>query len=65
MTTAHKFRLGQTVTVVPPRQQDAKITGAFTIVRILPAEHGNNQYRIKAIADGHERVVTEGQMSTV
>ena len=34
----------------------------FEIVRLLPPEGGNPQYRIKSLRDGHERVVTESEI---
>jgi hypothetical protein len=58
---AHKFKAGQTVRVVPgPNVGSAR--GNFKVVRVLPTEHGINQYRIKSDTDGHERVVTESQV---
>lgn len=59
--TGHKFKAGQTVTVVA-RRYEASPRGSFSIVRILPTEHGVNQYRIKSVADGHERVVSEAEL---
>ena len=61
MATAYKFKAGQAVTVAP-RRYDPKIGGRFEIVRALPDERGNNQYRIRSITDGHERVVMEGEI---
>jgi hypothetical protein len=59
--TAHKFKTGQTVRVIPgPNVGNAR--GNFKVVRVLPTEHGINQYRIKSDTDGHERVVTESQV---
>jgi hypothetical protein len=28
----------------------------------MPAEHGNYQYRIRSVMDGHERVVQESEL---
>lgn len=36
--------------------------GRFEIVRLLPVEHGNCQYRIRSAMDGHERVVQESEL---
>ena len=54
---AHKFTAGQAVRIVPGPVAAAR--GSFKVVRVLPTEHGVNQYRIKSDSDGHERVVTE------
>jgi hypothetical protein len=64
--TAHmseyKYRSGQVVepaskvfAFIPP--------GRYEVVRLMPPTMGgNNQYRIKALRDGHERVVKEGEL---
>lgn len=60
----HKFKAGQLVeprgrmgTSVPP--------GPFSIVRLLPPEGRENQYRLKSKRDGHERVVLESDLAPV
>lgn len=58
----HKFRTGQTVQLVPGHYGAAR-RGGFRVVRLLPEEHGTKQYRIKSIMDGHERVVTEEELT--
>ena len=60
---SHKFKAGQTVAVAP-RRYDPKIGGSFKVVRILPAERGYNQYRVRSVLDGHERVVMEGEIGS-
>ena len=59
---AHKFRAGQTVNVIPRRMEHTP-KGSFKVVRLLPAERGINQYRIKSSVDGHERVVMEAEIA--
>jgi hypothetical protein len=63
MISTHKFKAGQTVAVAP-RRYNPLIGGRFTVVRILPTERGSNQYRIRSVADGHERVVMEGEIGS-
>jgi hypothetical protein len=63
MTAIHKFKAGQAVTVAP-RRYDPRFGGSFRIVRVLPDERGNNQYRIRSVVDGHERVVMEGEIGS-
>jgi hypothetical protein len=60
--TAHKFKDGQTVTIVA-RRYEVTPSGSFSIVRALPTEQGIKQYRIRSNADGHERVVSEAELS--
>jgi hypothetical protein len=59
--TPHKFKTGQTVTLIPNRSY-ATPSGRFEIVRPMPAEHGRYQYRLRSIADGHERVAQESEL---
>jgi hypothetical protein len=59
---AHKFKTGQTVTIAA-RRYEMTPKGSFTIVCPLPTEHGVKQYRVKSDADGHERVVSEAELS--
>jgi hypothetical protein len=63
MMNEHKYKVGQVVDarqlvrgVVPP--------GRYEVVRHLPAqEGGDNQYRVKSVRDGHERVVRESELT--
>ena len=55
---AHKFKPGQTVEFLRGDTLQ-KPLGTFEIVRLMPTEHGVRQYRIRSLADGHERVVNE------
>ena len=59
----HKFRARQTVTYSPSGLGGADRNVKFEIVRVLPAERGVNQYRLKSILDGHERVALESELS--
>jgi hypothetical protein len=59
--TAHKFKIGQRVTLGSKRLSDRG--GTFTVVRQMPKESGNFQYRIKSVIDGHERMVLEPELS--
>ena len=58
----HKFKANQSVQLIASDLQ-LKTLGRFTIVRPLPTEHGVLQYRIKSLSDGHERVVTESELT--
>jgi hypothetical protein len=58
---ARKYRNGQTVTMTPSRGRSTP-KGQFEIVRLLPLEYGNYQYRIRSTIDGHERVVLESEL---
>jgi hypothetical protein len=58
----YKYRTGQ---VVEPASKGSSFIpwGRYEVVRLMPPTmDGNNQYRIKALHDGHERVVKEGEL---
>jgi hypothetical protein len=58
----HKFKLGQTVSLIGSRRE-AALRGRFEIVKLLPEAAGSNQYRVRSKEDGHERVVLEQQIA--
>ncbi len=53
----HKFHVGQKVEIVQVRGVWPR--GVFEIVRLLPPRDGEFEYRIKSIAEPHERVAKE------
>jgi hypothetical protein len=61
--THHKFKVGQTVNIIPNRLDRHLPSGAYTILRLLPIEGIDVRYRVRNSRDGHERVVLEGQLS--
>lgn len=60
---AHKFEVGQALYYSPSVFEPATLQGIYRVVRLLPADGGDNQYRLKSESDGHERVVREGQVA--
>jgi hypothetical protein len=58
---SHRYRAGQTVTLAPNRYGPNR-HGRFEVTRLLPEEHGINQYRLKSVVDGHERVAREDEL---
>ncbi len=61
--TYHKYKVGQTVNLIPNRLDRHLPSGAYTVLRLLPIEGLDIRYRVKNARDGHERVVLEGQLS--
>ena len=59
---AHKFASGQAVEFNPSSFDGNAPRGAYTVVRQMPSETKDLQYRIKNSRDGHERVVRESQL---
>jgi hypothetical protein len=59
---SHKFKVGQTVDLIPSTFRSAA-KGTYQIVSLRPAEDGNSQYyRIKSKSEAHERVVSESDL---
>ncbi|PKU24747.1 hypothetical protein CWS72_10100 [Telmatospirillum siberiense] len=59
----HRYKVGQVLHYSPGIFEAVAWQGLYRVVRLLPAEGGDNQYRLKNEADGHERVVRESQLS--
>jgi len=56
-----QFRAGQTVRLMRSWQRAAE-DGEFRVVRPLPDDGGEPQYRIKSAREPHERVVKESDL---
>jgi hypothetical protein len=57
----HKFKVGQTVDLVP-RTFPSAARGRYEIISLRPAEGGDPQYRVKSKSESHERVVSESDL---
>ena len=58
---AHKFKVGQTVDLIPSVSRSAA-AGHYEIVSLRPADGGNPQYRVKSKSETHERIVSESDL---
>jgi hypothetical protein len=61
----HKFNIGQSVDLESTMLRQAAL-GAYEIVHLVPAPDGspeNPRYRIKSIAEKHERVASESELT--
>lgn len=61
----HKFQIGQIVDLVPMRLR-AAAAGKYEIRQLMPVSDINLEsprYRVKSIAEKHERVVPESELS--
>jgi hypothetical protein len=61
--TAHKFKVGQVLEFSPGRMGFPASTRACKILRLLPPQDGELQYRIKCTAENFERVAKESTLS--
>lgn len=57
----HRYRAGQTVRRLRSPLRTAP-GGEFKVVRPLPDDGGETQYRIKRVREPHERVVKESDL---
>jgi len=57
----HKFTVGQNVSFLPGSASPSHARVSCIIVRLLPREARDWQYRVKCDHDTHERVVLESQ----
>jgi hypothetical protein len=63
MTT--QFRSGQTVRLSRGLALKSAADGEYKIVRQLPENGGEQQYRVKSAREPHERVVKESDLEKV
>jgi hypothetical protein len=62
---AHKYRVGEAVYFTSPTFGRAAATGSYTVVKLLPSEGDDYQYRIKSSGEAFERVAKESQLDRV
>lgn len=58
----HKYQVGETVYYTSPTFGRAAATGSYTVVKLLPSEGDDYQYRIKSTGEAFERVAKESQL---
>ncbi len=58
----HSFAVGQTLEFDPGKFDGTNARGTYTVVRLLPNDGSDREYRVRNARDGHERVVRESQL---
>ena len=58
----HKYAVGQTVFYTSGMIGRANGSGSYQVVRLLPPDGGDYQYRIKSVGEAYERVAKESQL---
>jgi hypothetical protein len=58
----HKYNVGEMVYYNSPSFGRAAATGSYTVVKLLPSEGDDYQYRIKSSGEAFERVAKESQL---
>ncbi len=59
----HKFKVGQSVSLTSGPFGRGRSDGIYKIVKLLPPEGDDCQYRIKSASEPHERVAKESQLN--
>lgn len=58
----HKFRIGDSVHFTSGMFGRGGAAGVYEVVRLLPTEGDEQQYRIKSATEPHERVAKQSQL---
>ncbi len=62
---AHKYHVGEIVYFTSPTFGRAAASGSYTVVKLLPSEGDDYQYRIKSSGEAFERVAKESQLDRI
>jgi hypothetical protein len=57
-----KYRVGDRVNFTSATVGRPGTSDGYTVTGLLPAERGEQQYRIKSSGESHERVASESQL---
>jgi hypothetical protein len=60
---AHKYRVGETVYFTASNVSRPASNGTYQVIRLLPTDGDDCQYRIKSSDEAFERVAKESQLS--
>jgi len=58
----HSFTVGQRLEFDPGKFDGTGARGTYMVVRLLPNDGSDREYRVRNTRDGHERVVRESQL---
>lgn len=59
---SHKYQVGEAVYFTSPSFGRAAASGSYTVVKLLPSDTDDYQYRIKSSGEAFERVAKESQL---
>jgi hypothetical protein len=62
---SHKYQIGENVYYTSPTFGRAAATGSYIVVKQLPSEGDDYQYRIKSSGEAFERVAKESQLEKI
>ena len=61
----HKYKVGQTLDLLPNRGSSSRRAGECQIVGLLPFEGHAVQYKVQAKAETHLRIVSENDLQPI
>jgi len=61
----HRYQVGEAVYYTSPTFGRTAATGTYTVVKLLPSESDDYQYRIKSSGEAFERVAKESQLDKI
>lgn len=59
---SHRFQVGQTVLFISGATSRPAASGSYKVIRLLPSDGDDYQYRIKHPSEAFERVAKESQL---
>ena len=60
----HKYRVGETVYFTASNVSRPAASGTYEVIKLLPIDGDDCQYRIKSLTEAFERVAKESQLKT-
>lgn len=63
MQSVHKFNIGQTVVFTAKPVGQMAVDSTYEVMKLLPSDGLDFQYRIKSAAETFERVAKESQLA--
>jgi hypothetical protein len=60
---SHKYKVGQTVRYSSDALRRLGANSSFKIVKLLPSDGDQQQYRLKSASEAHERIAKENELS--
>jgi hypothetical protein len=60
---SHKYKVGQSVRYNSDALRRLGANSSYKIVRLLPLEGDQQQYRLKSVSEAHERVAKENEIN--
>ncbi|WP_332688760.1 hypothetical protein [Devosia sp.] len=58
----HKYKIGQTLDLLPNRGSSSRKAGECKIVALLPYEGHVIQYKVQSVTETHQRIVSENDL---